>query len=288
MPIRKKRSTTQQARRLSSKSVQAISVVPVTPATTTNTPFSLDVFLTFIQNNFVILFLFILLFVGGFFFGSLWTENKVAKSGRLGTTSAPNAALAAPPAAPAGPTVEQLKSVAEVTDTDHVLGDPKKAQVVLFEYSDLNCHFCQQFHPTMLAIREKYGDQVAWVYRHHPILGSQTEAEAAECAAKLGGESAFWDFVADYFTTVAGTPDTGSKDALLARAQSLGISQSAFSTCLDSGEMTQVVTTMSSGAQAIGLTSTPSTVVWGVNGEAQLINGAQPLEQVTAIVERYL
>ncbi|NCN82633.1 MAG: thioredoxin domain-containing protein [Candidatus Pacebacteria bacterium] len=258
---------------------------PDQPAKTSK--LSLDAFLTFVQNNFVILFVLILIFIGGFFFGSLWTENKVAKSGRIGTIAAPTAPTA-PQAAPGGPTADQLKSVGDITDADHVIGNPKKAKVTLFEYSDLNCHFCQQFHVTMQAVVQKYGDDVAWVYRHHPILGSQTEAEAAECAAKLGGEQAFWGFVDTYFATVAGTPDASSREAMLGVAESLGVSKSEMSTCLDSGAMTAVVSAMSSGAQGIGISSTPSTVVVSSNGDVELINGAQPQAQVEAIIEKYL
>jgi len=61
---------------------------------------ALDTVLSLVQNNFVLLFLLILLFLGGFIFGSLQTENDVAKSRRLGTISSPNPALAVPPVTP--------------------------------------------------------------------------------------------------------------------------------------------------------------------------------------------
>lgn len=287
MPTKKKapaKKTTVKKASVRKKAVAKQVVVP----TTVVSPLSLDAFLNYVQNNFVILFVLILIFIGGFFFGSMWTENKVAKSGRIGTVAAPNPSIAAAPTAPSGPTADQLKSVGEITDTDHVIGNPSKAKAILIEYSDLNCSFCKKFHPTIEAMVEKYGHDVAWVYRHHPILGSQAEAEAAECAAKIGGEQAFWGFINGYFNTIAGTPDASSRPAMLTLATSLGVSQAAMTTCLDSGEMTAAVTAMSSGAQGIGISSTPSTVVIGSNGEAELINGAQPQAQVEAIIEKYL
>ena len=40
------------------------------------------------------------------------------------------------------------------------------------------------------------GGQVAWVYRHLPLIDqhvyAEQHAEAAECAASLGGQSMFW------------------------------------------------------------------------------------------------
>ena len=72
------------------KKIQSVAArVLMSPASTTS-PLSLDAFLTYVQNNFVILFVLILIFLGGFFYGSLWTENKAAKSGRVGTVVAPN------------------------------------------------------------------------------------------------------------------------------------------------------------------------------------------------------
>ncbi|MDA1079706.1 MAG: thioredoxin domain-containing protein, partial [bacterium] len=226
-----KKKTAPATKKVVSKKTTPVMAAPAAVVS----PLSLDAFLNYVQNNFVILFVLILIFIGGFFFGSLWTENKIAKSGRVGTAAAPNPGLAAP-TAPSGPTAEQLKTLAEITEADHVIGNPKKAKAILIEYSDFNCSFCKKFHPTMEAVVKKYGDDVAWVYRHHPILGSQAEAEAAECAAKLGGEEAFWGFANGYFTTIAGTPDAGARPAMLKLAESLGVSQSQMTACLDSGE----------------------------------------------------
>src|SRR3989344_4619471 len=87
-----------------------------------------------------------------------------------------------------------------VTDADHILGNPG-AEIVIVEYSDTECPFCKQFHKTMNTIMAEYGKEgkVAWVYRHFPIeqlhKKAQKEAEATECAAELGGKSAFWDYI---------------------------------------------------------------------------------------------
>ena len=85
-----------------------------------------------------------------------------------------------------------------VSEQDHILGS-LDAPVKLVEYSDLQCPFCGRFHPTMQRVAKEYGDQVAWVYRHFPLESihpnARPLANAAECAANLGGNDGFWKFI---------------------------------------------------------------------------------------------
>lgn len=85
-----------------------------------------------------------------------------------------------------------------VTAADHLDG-PVGAPITIIEYSDLDCPFCKRFHETMNQVKAEYGDQVAWVYRHLPLLSLHPNAgllaEATECVAELGGNDKFWDFL---------------------------------------------------------------------------------------------
>lgn len=85
-----------------------------------------------------------------------------------------------------------------VTASDHIRGDIN-ADVIIVEYSDLECPFCARFHPIIKDILEQYGTKVAWVYRHFPLDGihanARAKAEASECVASLGGNDAFWKYV---------------------------------------------------------------------------------------------
>src|SRR6185436_7093141 len=91
-------------------------------------------------------------------------------------------------------TVGNRVEMEPVTEKDHILGNPN-AEVIMVEYSDLECPFCKEFHSTLRRVMNEYGKdgKVAWVYRHFPIDSlhpkARKEAEATECAAELGGES---------------------------------------------------------------------------------------------------
>src|SRR5690606_13191869 len=52
-----------------------------------------------------------------------------------------------------------------IDEADHIRGDAN-APIVIVEYSDLECPYCQRHHETMLSLVDKYGSDVAWVYRH--------------------------------------------------------------------------------------------------------------------------
>jgi protein-disulfide isomerase len=88
-------------------------------------------------------------------------------------------------------------AVPEVKKDDHVRG-AKNPKVYLVEYSDFQCPFCKQFHPSLQQALTEYKDQVAVVYRHFPLESihplARPLAEGSECAAEIGGEDAFWEY----------------------------------------------------------------------------------------------
>src|SRR5258708_28444693 len=73
----------------------------------------------------------------------------------------------AAPATQAATTAAANISIAPISATDHILGNPK-AKLVIVEYSDPECPFCKVFHATMHQIMDQYGanGSVAWLYRH--------------------------------------------------------------------------------------------------------------------------
>lgn len=257
----------------------------------TTNPYSWGSFKNFISNNFIIIIILTIFLIVGFLSGSLWTENKMLKTGSADSPADVVPREAAQPQAPSGPSETQLSKVPQISKDDHVRGgaNPK---ITLFEYSDFECPFCNRFHPTMMQIVEEYGDDVAWVYRHYP-LGfhplAQKAAEASECVAKLGGNDAFWEYADILFENMSdGKPDALAEESLLAAATSAGVSSQQVKSCLDSDEMAEKVKAQSQAGGAAGVSGTPGTIIVTQDGQYDFIPGALPLPQVKEMLDQYL
>lgn len=184
-------------------------------------------------------------------------------------------------------------NVKQVSAEDHIRGNPE-ADVLLVEYSDTECPFCKRFHSTMKQVIGEYGPpgKVAWVYRHLPLDAlhskARKEAEATECAAKLGGNDKFWEYIDRIFEI---TPaNNGLDPALLPQiAEYVGLDRSAFEACLASGEFVQKVTEQVQEAAAAGARGTPYTLVLTKSGKQfPPIGGALPYADVKATIDQAL
>lgn len=242
------------------------------------------------NRNFVILLLLGITAIVGFATGSLWTENQLLKSDTRPTTAAAvPTSDTTQPTQPQGPTTDQLAALPALADSDHIRGTTN-AKIVLVEYSDYECPFCGRFHPTMQQVLQEFGDDVAWVYRHYPLPfhpNAQKSAEGGECVAKLGGEEAFWKYT-DALFEVNVRDGKLSPEAITNAAATAGVNADSFKTCLDSGEMAEVVKGQTDTGAAAGVNGTPGTFIV-VDGEAkELIPGALPFAQVQQSIQQYL
>ena len=175
--------------------------------------------------------------------------------------------------------IKQASQVKPVDEkTDHVLG-AKNAKVTLIEYSDFECPFCKRHFATMQQIVKNYPKDVRMVFRHFPLSFHQNaakQAEASECAAELGGNDAFWKFHDKIFERTTSNGTGFALDALVPLAKEIGLNESAFKNCLDSGKMApRVAEQMQEGSDA-GVSGTPATFVNG-----KLISGALPFSDPT-------
>jgi protein-disulfide isomerase len=93
-------------------------------------------------------------------------------------------------------------TIRKPSDTDHIIGSPT-APIVLVEYSDFQCPYCQMIHPDLQKIVSESNGQIAWVYRNFPLYQIHPQAtpaaNAAECIAEQLGNTGFWKFANTIF-----------------------------------------------------------------------------------------
>jgi protein-disulfide isomerase len=202
--------------------------------------------------------------------------------GQGGQPSAPT------PSAPAAQQqVGNASAVAPITDADWVRG-PRNAEVMIVEYSDIDCPFCQRYHPSLKEIVEDpaYAGKVGWAYRHlplpmHPL--AQTKALATECVGAQEGNDAFWTYLD---LLIAEESSLRSDTARLAvHAVAVGADKAAFDKCLADKATLAAVTADAANAKATGGSGTPWTVVIGPNKQYKTVSGNRPADLRVAIDE---
>jgi Na+/H+ antiporter NhaA len=75
---------------------------------------------------------------------------------------------------------------------DHLLG-PATAPLTLVEYGDFECPFCARATGVAKEVREHFGDDLRYVFRHLPLPDVHPHAELAAAAAEAAGaQGRFW------------------------------------------------------------------------------------------------
>ena len=62
---------------------------------------------------------------------------------------------------------------------DHVLGGAR-AEITLIEYGSFDCPYCRGAHEVVANLRDRFGDQLRYVFRHRPIAGDEIARQAAD------------------------------------------------------------------------------------------------------------
>lgn len=184
-------------------------------------------------------------------------------------------------------------AVMPVTSKDHIQGNPD-ADIVIVEYSDLDCPYCKEFHKTLEKIMDEYGKtgQVAWVYRHLPLTqlhpNAFLHAEASECVASLGGNDAFWGFLTNMFADNPGNEQASPND-YIKYAEEFGISDTDLQNCMASKKFDSVITKDANNGMAAGAQGTPYSVIIVKGSDKPVaVSGAVPYENFKSFIDQIL
>jgi protein-disulfide isomerase len=195
-------------------------------------------------------------------------------TGTSGTAAQATTQPSTPTSVPA--TIATLRA----SDTDHIRGDAANAQVLIIEYSDSDCPFCEQFHPTLQQVVNDYKGKVAWVYRYFPLdihPDTHNEAVALQCVGQIGGAKAFNGYL-DTVINITLTVNAQTMKTLGTFAQQQGIDPTKFATCVADPATGATIDASSKEAQAIGAQGTPFSIAVNIKtGKQIIIPGAYPL-----------
>jgi protein-disulfide isomerase len=152
-----------------------------------------------------------------------------------------------------------------VTASDRILGRAD-APVTVIEYASFTCSHCGEWHTTVLpAFKTRFVDtgQVRLVFRDLPTPPVQVAAQAAGIA-RCAAPERFYDVAATLMNGQAALFAGGPvQDWLSAAAAVSGKSPAEIQTCLADPATIEGIRTGMAGANAAGVSSTPSFFVNG-------------------------
>jgi protein-disulfide isomerase len=223
-------------------------------------------------------------------------SSRVADGGARQSSATTPGAQSAPSPAPSAAPAPATGDLDVPAGTDRagaiIVGDPDAAKFVEV-YVDYQCPYCQRWETEIgTALMERAlqpGSGLAVRQYNMAFLGeasrslsppgaSARAASAAACVLDVEGSSAFVDFNAAIFATLAGTDPASRFDAasLMGLAEGLGASNQTLA-CIDEGRFVPFVAATTQAAFARGVTGTPTVLVNGkplqdAFGDAQLLS----------------
>lgn len=189
------------------------------------------------------------------------------------------------------PVADTTDKIDPITEADHIKGSIN-APVKIVAYTDFECPFCKRHHETMQTVIEKYGDNVAFVYRQFPLeqlhQKAMPVAMASECVAELGGNDAFWVFTDRYFEETLTNDKTDIETVIPKLALEAGVNKAAFTTCFESNRHKAAIEADIADAVETGGRGTPWGVLVGPNGKTYPMNGSIPASAIETMIETAL
>ena len=165
-----------------------------------------------------------------------------------------------------------------------------EAELTWIEYTDLNCHFCQVMEEdgTAETLLTKYDGQLNKATHNFIGVGgqkTQVGAEILECIGSLSWADAYNAVLSKALTTKA-----SSESDMLGYAVEQGLDEATVKSCLDNGDMKDVVAErFTTGQNTFGVTGTPGNVI--INNktwEYTLISGAVPAASFETVIDSLL
>ena len=159
----------------------------------------------------------------------------------------------------------------------HVHGQ-KDAPVVLVEFADYECPYCQKVNPLLQKLKDEYGDKLAIAYKDFPLPMHHRAQKAAEAARCAGEQGKYWEYHdVLYYSRMLDISD------LKKHAQVLKLDEAEFAKCLDSGSQAEAVKKDLEEGKALALPGTPSFFV-----NNHFFHGAVDYDTLREMVEQQL
>lgn len=138
-------------------------------------------------------------------------------------------------------------------------------QVTLVEFGDFQCPACAQYYPIMKQVKAKYGDQIAFQFRHFPLVQIHPNAMvAARAAQAAANQDKFWEMHDLLYENQTSWGQSSNPTAFFEQyAAQLGLNVETFKQDMNSAATLAVINADVAQGQSFGATGTPTFVLNG-------------------------
>ena len=152
--------------------------------------------------------------------------------------------------------------------SEHKKGAGNKG-VTLIEYGDFQCTACKSYYPMIKQVKESYGDDITFQFRHFPLTQIHPQAFAASRAAEAAGKQGkFFEMHDMLFENQDSWSAQSSVTPIFeGYAQELGLNIDQFKADVLDANTAAVINADLKAGQAIGAISTPTFVLNGAKIE---------------------
>jgi protein-disulfide isomerase len=168
--------------------------------------------------------------------------------------------------------------VADVNLEDAHIRGSKSAPVLLVEFADYECPYCEKVNPLIQKLQEEYGDKLSIAYKDFPLPMHHRAQKAAEAARCAGEQGKYWEYHdVLYYSRLLDINE------LKKHAQVLKLDETRFNKCLDGGSEAELVKKDLEEGKKLGLPGTPSFFV-----NNHFFHGAVDYSTLREMVEQQL
>lgn len=167
------------------------------------------------------------------------------------------------------------------------------AKVAVIEFSDFQCPFCGRYtKETLPQIESEYvrTGKIKYVFRDFPLDFHKQAFKAAEAAHCAGEQGKFWEMHDLLFQNQTAL----GAEELATHAKRLGLGETAFQECLESGRFAAAIKKDIAEGATVGVSGTPTFLVGIVqpaDGRVKVVKklvGAKPYAEFKAAVDSLL
>ena len=155
----------------------------------------------------------------------------------------------------------------EVTSDDWAIG-PADAVATFMEYSEPQCPYCAQLEPILVAVQERYPEDVRLVFRHRPFPESFHDksiisGQALEAAGKQGKFHEMKNFLFEQQSVWSPVAKDDFDGWLEGQIGQFDLDATQFFADMYSDEIVQKITDAADSANSLGINGTPTLFING-------------------------